>query len=53
MCAAAPASPIGTRLGRSPSPATHLVMSPLAWGWLLSTLDTTGPPLFAVGGSES
>jgi HK97 family phage major capsid protein len=32
--------------------ATHLVMNPLTWGWLLSTLDTTGRPLFAVGGSE-
>ena len=29
-----------------------LVMNPLAWGWLLSQLDTTGRPLFAVGGSE-
>jgi len=27
-------------------------MNPLTWGWLLSTLDTTGRPLFAVGGSE-
>jgi HK97 family phage major capsid protein len=33
--------------------ATHLIMNPLTWGWLLSTLDTTGRPLFAVGGSES
>jgi hypothetical protein len=32
--------------------ATHLIMHPLTWGWLLSTLDT-GRPLFAVGGSES
>jgi hypothetical protein len=32
--------------------ATHLEMNPLTWGWLLSTLDTTGRPLFAVGGSE-
>jgi HK97 family phage major capsid protein len=32
--------------------ADLLVMNPLAWGWLLSTLDTTGRPLFAVGGSE-
>ena len=31
--------------------ATHVVMNPLTWGWLLSTLDTTGRPLFAVGGS--
>jgi len=29
-----------------------LVMNPLTWGWLLSTLDTTGRPLYAVGGSE-
>jgi HK97 family phage major capsid protein len=29
-----------------------LIMNPLTWGWLLSTLDTTGRPLFAVGGSE-
>ena len=29
-----------------------LVMNPLTWGWLLSQLDTTGRPLFAVGGSE-
>jgi HK97 family phage major capsid protein len=32
--------------------ADLLVMSPLTWGWLLSSLDTTGRPLFAVGGSE-
>jgi hypothetical protein len=32
--------------------ADLLVMNPLAWGWSLSTLDTTGRPLFAVGGSE-
>ena len=32
--------------------ATHLIFNPMAWGWLLSTLDTTGRPLFAVGGSE-
>ena len=33
--------------------ATHLVVNPLLWGWRLSTLDTTGRPLFEVGGSES
>jgi HK97 family phage major capsid protein len=32
--------------------ANTLVMNPLGWGWLLSTLDTAGRPLFAVGGSE-
>ena len=32
--------------------ADLMVMNPLTWGWLLSTLDTTGRPLFAVGGSE-
>jgi hypothetical protein len=32
--------------------ANTMVLNPLAWGWLLSTLDTSGRPLFAVGGSE-
>jgi hypothetical protein len=32
--------------------ADLLVMNPLTWGWLLSTLDSAGRPLFAVGGSE-
>jgi HK97 family phage major capsid protein len=32
--------------------ADTLVMNPLGWGWLLSTLDTSGRPLFAVGGSD-
>jgi HK97 family phage major capsid protein len=32
--------------------ADTLIFNPLAWGWLLSTLDTSGRPLFAVGGSE-
>lgn len=32
--------------------ATHLVFNPLAWGWLLSEKDTTGRPLFSVGGSS-
>ena len=33
--------------------ATHLILSPLAWGWLRAALDTAGWPLFAVGGSET
>ncbi len=33
--------------------ATHLVMNALLWGWHLSSLDTTGRPLFDVGGSNS
>jgi hypothetical protein len=30
-----------------------MIMNLLTWGWLLSTLDTTGRPLLAVGGSEA
>jgi HK97 family phage major capsid protein len=29
-----------------------LVVSPTLWGWLLASLDTTGRPLFSVGGSD-
>lgn len=33
--------------------ATHVVMNPLLWGWHLASLDTTGRPVFDVGGSNS
>jgi HK97 family phage major capsid protein len=33
--------------------ATHVAMNPLLWGWHLASLDTTGRPLFDVGGSNS
>jgi HK97 family phage major capsid protein len=33
--------------------ATHIVMNPLMWGWHLSSLDTTGRPLFDVGGTNA
>jgi HK97 family phage major capsid protein len=33
--------------------ATHLIMNPLLWGWHLAALDTTGRPLFDVGGSNA
>jgi hypothetical protein len=35
------------------SPATHIIMNPLLWGWHLAALDTTGRPLFDVGGSNA
>jgi hypothetical protein len=31
---------------------TLAMMNSLAWGWLLCSLDTTGRPLFSVGGSD-
>ena len=33
--------------------ATHTILSPLLWGWMLAALDSTGRPLFNVGGAQS
>ena len=33
--------------------ATHTVVNPFLWGWMLASLDSTGRPLFNVGGAQS
>ena len=33
--------------------ATATIMNPLLWGWMLAALDSTGRPLFNVGGAAS
>ena len=33
--------------------ATHIIMNPAMWGFHLAALDTTGRPLFDVGGSNA